>query len=738
MPEVAARTTALSFPAVDNPDWDHARTRRLSLRSVAAEWSQSTVTQREADGLYYHRTDFAYEGLLCLVGGENWKFVDKVGIGVIVDKKPYPLIPSHVEATPDCAIYHFDTEHGPFAARYRLLEITEPDGSVDSVWMGEYGFESGAPPGEILIDLKPLFDIRHMYYFSDPDGHQLGTVSAQVITIGNTHWLGLGTDAECALVAERHGWDLFYPLGAGNREIVDGRVCFQRQYFRGTALGRIRQRGPQCRLFMAASASEEGAIRKVQHASVMAGKLIADTETRFAEHLQKLGDVRPEIALRSYVMSEKFAMATGGLRVPESGGWWFRTPWFRNTFSGFMHSWRTLDRLGRHDVLEGALRLAMRYRDPHSGNLPNRVPELKAHQDKWLQTGKLPAEYYQGWDALITMFAWLAEARPDLEADLRADLRATFVQAYRTFKNASLETAGGPPVLADNGLLLTLPSHSWLAGRRHVWAEGIQVGDLPMRVDRAWQVEDILRFRDGHYAWERYQLPTYYLPEVNAQWIRMLGYGRDLLADAPPGAGELDPVALARELEEVDQRARQTFKPLFWNTGVGYLYNLVTQDGRVDPMVTACGIEAAALGIDQGLFSAADLESIWHAVRQHLLVTRHLGGRPAAFGILVKDSDQRIFLGDQQYHEAVCWPRHTPYLIRVLSAIGESEIASELLETNLAHMFDEGAVFYANEMLSLPEGVNPTPHPATCHDPVPVKNPMQWGSLWCDPYLFAD
>ena len=62
---------------------------------------------------------------------------------------------------------------------------------------------------------------------------------------------------------------------------------------------------------------------------------------------------------------------------------------------------------------------------------------------------------------------------------------------------------------------------------------------------------------------------------------------------------------------------------------------------------------------------------------------------------------------------------------------------NQLLATNLDHMMDESVVFYANEMLSLPEGVNPSPNPATCHDPVPVKNPMQWGSLWCDPYLFG-
>jgi hypothetical protein len=59
----------------------------------------------------------------------------------------------------------------------------------------------------------------------------------------------------------------------------------------------------------------------------------------------------------------------------------------------------------------------------------------------------------------------------------------------------------------------------------------------------------------------------------------------------------------------------------------------------------------------------------------------------------------------------------------------------ELLKTNLAHQMDEAAVFYNNEMLSLAEGENPFPNPETARNPVPVKNPIQWWSQWCDPYM---
>ncbi len=734
MLDVQTRVTALTFPAIDNPDWDHARTKRLALRSAGAEWCQSCVTQREADSLYYHRTDFAYEGLLCLVGGENWKMVDRVGFGVLVDRKPYALTPTSVEATPDWVSYHYDSEAGPFVARYRILDIAEPDGTTASVWVGEYGFTGDAPAGEVLIDLKPLLDIRHMYYFSDPEGYKLKTVESRLVTAYNGRWLAMGADSDCAWVSERHGWDLLYRMGAGNRELVDGRVCFRREYFRGVVLGRIRFAGPKAHLFLAAGATEEEASTKIQHATVLASTVAQERTGQFERHMDKVRGratevpgKETEIATRTYVMAERFGMTVSGQRVPESGGWWFRTPWFMSIFSGLQHNWRTLDSLGRRDMIEGAVRLALKYQHPETGQLPNRVPELKAHQDQWTETGRLPTEYYQGPGALIHLFAFLADAEHVLDPALRPEIREAFFRAYRSFKAGDVGRRGGTPVLNENGLLSTLPNYGWMAGRRTVWVEGMLVRDLPLRVDRQWQVEDILRFRDGHYAWERYQFPTYYLPEVNAMWIRMLDLGIRLAEDAGTIA----------ELRDARQKALDAFKPLFWNQGVGYLYNLVTRDGRVDPMATSCGLEAAGF-LGSAVFSPQELEQMWNTVRESLLVTRQHAGCPAAFGVLAKDSDQRVFLGDDQYHEAVCWPRETPYLIKLLRAIGQEELVQQLLLTNLDHMQDEAVVFYANEILSLAEGVNPSPNPATAHDPVPVKNPMQWGSLWCDPYLFAD
>src|SRR5207253_114808 len=164
--------------------------------------------------------------------------------------------------------------------------------------------------------------------------------------------------------------------------------------------------------------------------------------------------------------------------------WWFRTPWFRNVFEGYLHNHRTLAKLGQAGAIGEAIRLALRYQEPGTGRLPNRLPELAADHERWERTGSLPAEYYVASDATT------------------------------------------------------------------------------------------LLFRDSHYAWEQYQYPTYYLPEINAQWLRMLDVGQTL-------ARRFNDQELAEELKQIAGLAKDAYKGIFWNPHANFLYNLVTLDRRI-------------------------------------------------------------------------------------------------------------------------------------------------------------
>jgi hypothetical protein len=150
---------------------------------------------------------------------------------------------------------------------------------------------------------------------------------------------------------------------------------------------------------------------------------------------------------------------------------------------------------------------------------------------------------------------------------------------------------------------------------------------------------------------------------------------------------------------------------------------------------TAGSPAVLAVSVLRGLIYEKELGRIWRKVSDVLLVHR----RPVLlmngwfpFGVLVRALEKVPYLGDREYHGPTVWPRDTPYLLGLMEHVGES--VEGLLVNNLDHMVAEGAVGYCSELFSLPLGGESI----TCLEsgnPVPVKNPAQYWSHWCDPYL---
>lgn len=723
MIEVPTVPPAPSFPPTEDTDWDGARTRRFALRVPRAEWCQSGVSYLAKDEFTYHRADFAYEGLLALLGGENWKLLDRIGIQVLADELPVSLEPAEIRASPDRVEYSYACPLGTLLVAYRLLDHDPFLFSATYRWA-----EPPQTDAKLEILLKPVFDIRHMYYFSDPEGHAVGTREARRLTVGCNRWVAIASEQDFTLHEGRHIWDLLYRIGSGDRELSGKNVVFKREMFRGVELGKLRfPFATEAQLLISAGTGEESAKEALDQGMARRAELEASQDARWQEIESRLPELSPEVRARVYVMAEKFGTPAGDVLLPELGGWWFRKPWFRGLFEGLMHNHRTLTRLGHKHLMEEAIRQALRFQDPATGRIPVRFPDTPADLERFEKTGTLPAHYYDSTDVGLLLFSWLADYMYEIrDPQLFEALNQGFQKLYASFRSEEPRSRQGNPKLAENGLLMTVVSHSWMNGKRRISVEGVTVGDLPQRVDRSWQEAAVRQYMDGHTAWERYQYPVTYLPEINARWIRMLEVGMILALKHHENQRY-------EELIGMLKLAVGNYKKVFWNAGDGFLYNLITQNGRPDPMATAPGIEAIAL-LGKRVFSQREMELAWHAAKESLLVTRKSGDREVPFGILAKDSNERIFFGDGQYHEAVCWPRETPYLVMLLRQLGEQSVADEVLQTNLAHQMDEGVVFYHQEMLSLPEGGNANPGPRA-GDPVPVKNPMQWGSQFCDVYL---
>ena len=320
---------------------------------------------------------------------------------------------------------------------------------------------------------------------------------------------------------------------------------------------------------------------------------------------------------------------------------------------------------------------------------------------------------------------------------VRAAMR--FIASAKRGADSPRVVDGPPRIDVGSGLLLSAPHHSWIDTRsQSVEYAGYRFDRLPNRVSAKF-VKDLYdtvpaKSETGALL----SSPCFFLPEINAQWISVLRGTLQMLewiiGDETP-EDKLKLEAFRLELSSLVAQAERFFKPIFLNDNCGFIYNIVYQDRETrDDLESEPGVVAAAI-LGNTLFSAAELERVWSWTESKLLVGRRLvrfGDDILPFGLLAKNEDKRIFYSDDQYHSDVVWMRSTPYLIRLLRLLGREDTARQLVINTLDHEISEGAIFFNNELFSRPCGNNVRPDLDTQWNPVPVKNPIQFWSQWCD------
>jgi glycogen debranching enzyme len=350
----------------------------------------------------------------------------------------------------------------------------------------------------------------------------------------------------------------------------------------------------------------------------------------------------------------------------------------------------------------------------------------------------LPLEkYYSAIDPTLLFFIISWEyIKSTGEKDLISKILRLFKKAFQTYQKASPNAVNGPPVISDLGLLACVPWHSWTDSRRVISYGGLKVDDLPTRVPKEWQTEELEISKNPEEVKRIFNTPRFYLPEINALWIMTLeSVGKMAKIEKSILDSEL-----LKSIKNTLSKAMVNYFPIFWNSKKGYFYDVLSYDlSKKDETLGSPSVVAAS--ILQDLIPEEKLESMWKLLEKELLVYRRIKWLKRyhdelhPFGIIVKDSEERIYFGNEQYHGAVVWPRDTPYLIDLLERIGRYDVIKGFLISNLDHQMGEGTIFYNHELFSLPVGKNPSPINGFEENPVPVKNPVQFWSHWIDPYL---
>ncbi|WP_456486777.1 hypothetical protein [Candidatus Alkanophaga liquidiphilum] len=726
-----------TLPPVE--DKDPARTKHVILKRPQASWAQSVFSVpcgRYLEKLIPNR-DYPYEGLNVMLDSENHHFLDGVAVGVKTNCKGdcARLKPTKVVASPWKAVYFYEGDNVRVSVDYYLMALAGEGIAARLL------FRTNAP----ILVLEPFFDIRHMYDESSPEAHQFYEIrdgwlarSGDRLTYFRIHGYD-GCRTKCELRSARYEICWRYKLGSGYRMKTDG-ATFISEYKTLVSPGELEvyfcndaRKTPMsgvenaCVLVLTCGASEQR-LEELYETALKELEKNEDAELKWAiEAKKRLNAAGHAVALRALTLA-KFGMFKNSKFFQDAGDFWFRTVWLRDQFEALLSNLETLSRIGfappadRLDVLKTVERIifdAFELQDEH-GRLPNKFPERRG----------APLEYNTADATLLAflvagrLFGFLKEPSEKWRFALRILQHAELT--VERFRSNSQEKVNGAPVLCENALLSATPSHSWTDGTRTVCGT-----KMPIRVPESWELELISKLGVEN-AVKEVNKPIFFLPEINAQWIVALGHFEefaDFLESFSRDSEEFDGKAVpelqlhARNWRELRLRALGNFKRVFKTER--FLYNLVSAGGvmrgRADGTLGSPAVVALSLLSD--FFDYRELRTFVEVVKSELLMRR----KGLCFGVLVRASPKRRYYGDDEYHEAMVWPRDTPYLIRLLLKAGEAGLVREILRSNLEHQNEEGFVFYNAELFS-PDGGRLTP----------VKNPVQLWSQWTDPFLALD
>jgi len=387
-------------------------------------------------------------------------------------------------------------------------------------------------------------------------------------------------------------------------------------------------------------------------------------------------------------MLGSFGVATDLGWFPEAGCWWFRRPWVRDALEGIRWNLETY----RLVSLEGAVSRLVRTLLTHLGR-SYALPIIM--DDGRSSTSDAPPQL-------------LSVACDICHQTKNPSLPKLVVQVARRLSKRFLEGKDVSSSVLDESLICSHPSSSWVDS---VLKSGS--GRRPARIPLDWGLMNL-------------EEPNFALCEVNALHIeslsKVLQVCREVGLNAPA------------EVTHLVEILEGGFERWFDSRGGLPAATVAPGEGMVDERPSSPGVVAASL-LGERLWSMGRLRGFWETVRKELLVWRRpvlIPGEAMPFGIMVFGGGAEPYLDDRQYHANTIWPRDTPYLIRLLELIGED--VSGLLLSNLDHQVCEAGFGYCSELFSLPTGRNPAPGRHS-DNPVPVKNPAQYWSHWCDPFL---
>ncbi len=722
------------FAPEENGDWNFARNGKIALRRKNCELVQSIFSSTVENRACPNR-DLASEGYSAIINGENWKLADAFLISAKTrDGQTLALRAKSVRALPWKATYAYEARSpsspqasekiGELSVEYYLHSESEHP-------LLEITISTSAPAQITRAAIIPLVDIRETNSPSDCASHKTAA-EKNALRIQRNEAELLLKSPQLEKIELFPPWQRAqkwnYKMGTGEREWREGKLFFkseERELCAPAELTLALEKGKATLLAYGGPAEKSGT-EKANSAKTMPRELRTHDEKK--ERLAFLSLPRKFPALsraekkwgkekaaalhaRLHCLLCKFEFQHGGNHNPapslDAGSMWFRKTWHRDQFETINANFELFH---THNSKKLRQMITKALHTQKHGIIPNFVSNgTKSETDFHALDATLIA--------MISAFKYLEKADDKVLKFLATENAHALIQNLE--KGINLEDGQGAR-LNENALVFTSANWSWMDSRVSIEIHGERVL-APTRIPKDWQSE--IASHPAPQARELICGPHYALAEINALWITFLTMFSNHASHSS-----------SYHLETLLSKARLSFKKTFFPQNAAPCHIAAIRAGELRQSSELSSASICALSTCAELFSNQELEQNFSSLEKI-----HLYSEGKLFGALCKlpaSGEIAPFLGDAEYHGAVCWPRDSPHLISLLLRLGKKELAEQVLLNALEHQQNECAIFYNNELFAppIPSEANPSPT-QTSGRPVPLKNPAQLWSQWAQPFF---
>ncbi|MBO3762780.1 MAG: hypothetical protein JTT16_03065 [Candidatus Brockarchaeota archaeon] len=706
----------------ENYNNDFARNYRILLKNPISEWSTSVFSVKvnifEKESFFTPNRDYPVEGFLCDLHGSTWKILDSFGISLRDENlKEVEITPTKVYYNIFSAKYFYKIkEYGEISIDFSLCNTRLQNVAALRIKVAQ----ERIPPKfkyffYFLLKLRPIKGnyVPCSVFSKHPEGVLCSSDRVEVKVESNQNMYSEMSKVRSLV------WN--YKQGYGFRYVENNRVLFKSEQDEIYVIGPLY-----------ASVTEEPIELKV---------IVSETNYSKEEVLKELFCLSPisyshvnqilsslpfdgisDENIRTAMKGRLVALLTFGKRtaldseeylVPEAGAWWFREIWLRDLYEGLFWNINTYLTTGLYNFIVNQVNFGFSVMNEY-GMLPNFV----------IFEGGRKVLNFESIDATL-LFHKLVLRLGQITND-KALLERAF-KAFRKFVDATIE-GKIKNITINNSLILSPPYYSWIDSRYDIKIGDKIIYKFPSRVSADMLKELLFKYQDERHIYELLNSPSFFLPEIQATFCLILNeYKR--IDKITKNANNISKIA-----EESLERYLEILKNSKTNIPPNIMYISHKNEYLKDETISSASFSSVST-----LKSYLDddfLKKALETAQKELIVYRKLmklGSGIYPFGLITQKREHSPYLGDEQYHGYVVWPRETVYVVDLLEKLNLTRDVDKILLNNLDASISERIPFYLSELFEV-QKLKKMPE-NELENPIPMKNPAQYWSMWFDPYL---